>query len=79
MARRDRSRLSGAPMITEEMSAEFDHAMRGPLTVILGEIELVPSDDVPVGERRRTQGSVVEVVRQMKQMLVPWQGGGPRR
>jgi hypothetical protein len=63
-------------MITEEMYAEFDHAMRGPLTV--GEIELVPSDDVPAGQRRRRQGSVVEVVRQMEQMLVPWQGRGPR-
>ena len=31
-------------MITGEMYAEFDHDVRGPLTVILGEVELVLSD-----------------------------------
>jgi hypothetical protein len=51
-------------MITEEMYGEFDHAMRGPLTVILGEIELVLSDaDVPAEERGRSVESVIGAVR----------------
>ena len=62
-------------MITEEMYAEFDHALRGPLTVILGEVELVLSDaDVPADERRRSAASVVGAVRQVEQMLVDWRG-----
>ena len=60
-------------MITEEMYAEFDHAMRGPLTVILGEIELVLSDaDIPAEERVRSAASVVAAVRQVEQMLIEW-------
>ena len=60
-------------MITEEMYAEFDHDMRGPLTVILGEIELVLSDaDVPAEERQRSVESVMGAVRQIEQMLVEW-------
>jgi signal transduction histidine kinase len=62
-------------MITEEMYAEFDHSMRGPLTVILGEIELVLSDaDVPAEERDRSVESVIGAVRQIEQMLVEWRG-----
>ena len=62
-------------MITEEMYAEFDHALRGPLTVILGEVELVLSDgDVPAQERRRSAASVVGAVRQVEQMLIEWRG-----
>jgi signal transduction histidine kinase len=60
-------------MITSEMYSEFDHSMRGPLTVILGEVELVLSDaDVPAEERRRSAASVVGAVRQIEQMLVEW-------
>jgi signal transduction histidine kinase len=60
-------------MITAEMYAEFDHSMRGPLTVILGEVELVLSDaDVPADERQRSAASVVQAVRQVEQMLVQW-------
>lgn len=69
-------------MITEKMDAEFDHAMRGPLTVILGEIELVLSDtDLPAEDRGRSVESVIGAVRQMEQMLVKWRGsaGGPPR
>ena len=62
-------------MITEELYAEFDHAIRGPLTVILGEVELVLSDaDVPADERRRSAASVVGAVRQVEQMLIEWRG-----
>ena len=62
-------------MITAEMYAEFDHAIRRPLTVILGEIELVLSDpDVPADERRRSVESVTGAVRQIEQMLVQWRG-----
>jgi signal transduction histidine kinase len=62
-------------MITEEMYAEFDHAIRGPLTVILGEIELVLCDpDVPAQERRRSVESVTGAVRQIEQMLIEWRG-----
>jgi signal transduction histidine kinase len=62
-------------MITEEMFGEFDHAMRGPLTVILGEIELVLSDaDIPAEERGRSVESVIGAVSQMDQMLVEWRG-----
>ena len=62
-------------MITEKMYAEFDHSMRGPLTVILGEIELVLSDaDVEAQERRRSVESVIGAVRQIEQMLVEWRG-----
>jgi hypothetical protein len=67
-------------MITEKMYAELDHATRGPMTVLLGEIELVLSDtDVPAEKRRQSQGSVVEVVPKMEQMLVQWRDGGSRR
>ena len=60
-------------MTTERMYADFDHAMRGPLTVILGEAELVLSQhDVPAEERRRSVESVIAAVRQMEQMLVEW-------
>jgi signal transduction histidine kinase len=62
-------------MITEEMYAEFDHDMRGPLTVILGEIELVLSDtDVPAEERQRSAESVIGAVRNIERMLVEWRG-----
>jgi signal transduction histidine kinase len=67
--------VPGAPLITREMYDEFDHDMRGPLTVILGEIELVLSDaDVPTEERRRSVQSVIGAVRQIEQMLVEWRG-----
>jgi signal transduction histidine kinase len=60
-------------MITAQMYAEFDHALRGPLTVILGEVELVLSDaDVPAEERQRSAASVVAAVRQVEQMLIEW-------
>lgn len=60
-------------MITAEMYSEFDHSLRGPLTVILGEVELVLSDaDIPAEERRRSAASVVGAVRQIEQMLVGW-------
>lgn len=69
-------------MITERMYADFDHAMRGPLTVILGEAELVLShEDVPSVERRRSVESVIAAVREIEQMLVEWRGtaGGVQR
>ena len=76
-ARRDRPLLLGAPMITEKMYAEFDHARRGPLTVILG--ELVLSDaDIPAEERGRSVESAIGAVRQIEQMLVQWQGPAGR-
>ena len=69
-------------MTTEKRYAEFDHAMRGPLTVILGEIELVLSDaDIPAEERGRSVESAIGAVRQLEQMLVQWRGpaeGPPR-
>ena len=47
-------------MITEKMYAELDHATGGPMTVSLGEIELVLNDTgVPAENRRQSQGSVV--------------------
>jgi signal transduction histidine kinase len=62
-------------MITAQMYSEFDHAIRGPLTVILGEIELVLSDpEVPADERRRSAQSVTAAVRQIEQMLIQWRG-----
>ena len=62
-------------MITARMYADFDHAMRGPLTVILGEAELVLShEEIPSEERRRSIQSVVGAVRQMEQMLAEWRG-----
>jgi K+-sensing histidine kinase KdpD len=62
-------------MITEEMYGEFDHAMRGPLTVIFGEIELVLSDaDIPAEERRRSVESVIGAVGQIEHMLAEWRG-----
>jgi signal transduction histidine kinase len=69
-------------VITREMYAEFDHAMRGSLTVILGEAELVLAHgEVPDAERRRSVESVVMAVRQMEDLLVEWRAvaaGGPR-
>jgi hypothetical protein len=62
-------------MITEKMYADFDHAMRGPLTAILGDFELVLSDaDVRAEERSRSVESVIGAVGQMEQMLVQWRG-----
>jgi signal transduction histidine kinase len=53
--------------------AEFDHAMRGPLTVILGETELVLSHaDVPASERSRSVQSVIGAVREIEHLLVEW-------
>jgi hypothetical protein len=60
-------------LITDEMLSDFDHAMRGSLTVILGETELVLSHgDVPADERRRSGNSVVAAVHEMEQLLVQW-------
>ena len=75
-------RACRAPMITERMYAEFDHAMRGPLNVILGEIELVLSDaDIPAEEHGRSVERAIGAIRQTEQMLVEWRGaaGGPPR
>jgi signal transduction histidine kinase len=60
-------------MITQALYSDFDHAMRGPLTVILGEAELVLSHgDIPEQERRRSIASVLEAIRQMEDLLVQW-------
>jgi signal transduction histidine kinase len=67
-------------MMPESRYQDFSHAMRGPLTVILGEAELVLSQvDVPGPERRRSVESVIGAVRQIEHMLVEWQAtaGGP--
>lgn len=65
-------------MITEKMCAELDRATRGPLTVVPDKVELSDTD-VPAEKRRQSQGSVVEVVRKMEQMLVQGRDGGSRR
>jgi signal transduction histidine kinase len=69
-------------LTNEELYADFDHAIRGPLTLILGETELVLSQvDVTAEERRRSVEGVVAAVRQIEKMLVQWRGGagGPPR
>lgn len=64
-------------MTTEKAASDFDHAMRGPMTVILGEAELVLSHaDIPTEERRRSIESVIGAVREMEHMLVAWRAGG---
>jgi len=68
-------RACRAPMITEKMQAGFDHAMRGPLTVILGEIELVLSDaDISAKERGRSIESAIG--RYARQSRCSSSGGG---
>lgn len=58
-------------MIDETTYADLDHALRGPLTVIVGETELVLSHaDVSTQERRRSAESVIEAVRQIERLLV---------
>jgi signal transduction histidine kinase len=62
-------------LITESMFADFDHALRGPLTVILGETELVLSQaDVSPDERRRSAENLIQAVREMENLLVQWRG-----
>ena len=59
--------------MTVGMYADFDHAMRGPLAVILGEAELVLSDgDVSAEERRRSVENVIGAVHQMEHLLIEW-------
>jgi signal transduction histidine kinase len=58
-------------LITETMYADFDHAMRGPLSVIVGEAELVLSDaDISTEERRRSVESVIAAVHQLEDLLI---------
>lgn len=60
-------------MITETMYADFDHAMRGPLSVIVGEAELVLSHaDISAEERRRSVESVIAAVHQLEDLLITW-------
>lgn len=60
-------------MIDEQMFSDFDHAIRGSLTVVLGETELVLSHaDVTAQERRRSVDSLVAAVREIEQLLVQW-------
>lgn len=62
--------------MTVSMYADFDHAMRGPLAVILGEAELVLSHgDVSAEERRRSVENVIGAVHQMEHLLVQWRAG----
>jgi signal transduction histidine kinase len=58
-------------LITETMYADFDHAMRGPLSVIVGEAELVLSRaDISTEERRRSVESVIASVHQLEDLLI---------
>jgi hypothetical protein len=60
-------------LITETMYADFDHAMRGPLSVIVGEAELVLSQtDISTEERRRSVESVIAAVHQLEGLLIKW-------
>jgi signal transduction histidine kinase len=64
------------------MYADFDHAMRGPLSVIVGEAELVLSHaDISAEERRRSVESVIAAVHQLEDLLIKWRGaaGAPPR
>jgi len=58
--------------------ADLDHALRTPLTVVLGETELVLArDDVPAEERRRAADSVVAAVRRIEAVLRDWREATP--
>lgn len=53
--------------------ADLDHALRTPLTVVLGETELVLArDDVPGPERRRSADAVIAAVRRIEAVLRDW-------
>lgn len=52
---------------------ELDHALRTPLTVVLGETELVLAhDDVAPDERRRSAEAVIAAVRRIETLLGQW-------
>ncbi|HET7397872.1 MAG TPA: hypothetical protein VFJ94_05060 [Intrasporangium sp.] len=52
---------------------DFEHAMRGLLTVVVGEAEIVLArDDLPGEERRASVERVVQAARQMEQLLTRW-------
>jgi signal transduction histidine kinase len=54
-------------------AAELDHALRGPLTVIMGETELVLGvPDAPSADRARSAATVVAAVRRIEDLLARW-------
>lgn len=58
--------------------ADLDHELRVPLTVVLGEVELVLSrDDVPPPERERSAQAVIDAVRRIEALLLAWREAGP--
>lgn len=58
--------------------ADLDHELRVPLTVVLGEVELVLSrDDVPPAERERSAQAAIDAVRRIEALLLAWREAGP--
>ena len=58
---------------TARQVAEIDHALRGHLTVIIGELELVlGSDDVPPDDRRASHRRATEAAWEMDRLLADW-------
>lgn len=54
----------------EERLGDFDHDLRGPLTIVRGEVELVLSqEDVPIAERARSAAAIVEQLEQIERRL----------
>ncbi len=54
----------------EEQLHDLDHDLRGPLTIIRGEVELVLSqEDVPSSERGRSTAAIVGQLERLEQRL----------
>jgi signal transduction histidine kinase len=68
LARRVRDRLVAG--CYDRLLDDLDHDLRGPLTVIRGEVELVLSQsDVPPDERQRSSTTVIEQVVEIERLL----------
>jgi signal transduction histidine kinase len=54
----------------DRLVSDLDHDLRGPLTVIRGEVELVLSQgDVAPDERQRSSATVIEQVVEIERLL----------
>jgi signal transduction histidine kinase len=74
LVRRLRNRLVAGSY--DRLVGDLDHDLRGPLTVIRGEVELVLSQcDVTPDERQRSSASIIEQVVEIERLLGARFGG----
>jgi signal transduction histidine kinase len=76
LVRRLRDRLAAGCL--ERLLDDLDHDLRGPLTVIRGEVELVLSQpEVAPEERQQSSATVIEQVVEIERLLVTHFGDDP--